>query len=64
MKNTEQNLPIMNLIEWEDVRKDNGYPLTDNNDGHIFGIEFVDKESEEVLEIQWFKTEEERGAFL
>jgi len=46
------------LVEWEDVRKDNKYPADDNNNGYIYGIEWYD--GEEIVEITWYKTVEER----
>ena len=46
------------LVDWEQVRKDCKYPKSDNNNGYIFGIYICDED--EVLEVEWFKTEEER----
>ena len=33
---------------------------TDNNNGYIYGIEYQDQEGN-VIDIDWFKTEEERN---
>ena len=46
------------LVDWERVRKDCKYPKSDNNNGYIFGIYICDED--EVLEVEWFKTEKER----
>ena len=46
------------LVDWERVRVDCKYPKSDNNEGYIFGIYICDED--EVLEVEWFKTEKER----
>lgn len=48
-----------NPVEWEDVRKDRKYPITDNNNGYIYGIEFNNGE-----DVHWFNTKETRDAML
>jgi hypothetical protein len=50
---------MANLVYWNDVKKDMGYSSTDDNKGFIFGIETLD-DNEEILDISWFKTEEEQ----
>ena len=50
------------LVDWERVRKDCKYPKSDNNNGYIFGIYICDED--EVLEVEWFKTEKERTKFI
>ena len=47
-----------NPIEWEQVRKDAKLPETDQNEGFIFGYEIV--QNDEILDIEWYKTKEER----
>jgi hypothetical protein len=49
-------------IEWEDVRKDMKYPTSDDNAGFIYGIQWMD--GDEVSDITWYKTEEERWSAL
>ena len=49
-------------VEWEDVRRDMKYPKEDNNNGLIYGVEWVD--GEEIVDISWFKTKAERDAEL
>ena len=51
-------METIRLISWETVRVDCKFPITDNNDGFIFGIEYV--LNEETIDCEWFKTEEER----
>ena len=46
------------LVDWERVRVDCKYPKSDNNEGYIFGIYICDED--DVLEVEWFKTDEER----
>ena len=49
-------------VEWEDVRIINKYPIGDNNDGLIYGIEYMDGEM--VSDVEWFATAKERDAEL
>ena len=52
-------LRLLYYVEWEDVRRDNKY--TDDNGGLIYGIEWMNPDNrEEVADVQWFATEEER----
>ena len=46
-------------VYWDDIRDDK----SDDNDGYIYGINLLD-ENNEVLDVQWFKTEEERDSFI
>lgn len=52
------------LVMWEDVRKDMQYPETDDNEGYIHGVNLLQLECDEVLEVSWFQTEELRAAFI
>lgn len=37
------------------------YPKEGNNDGYIYGINYLDFQNEgDILDCEWFKTEEER----
>ena len=37
------------------------FPNNGNNDGYIYGINYLDFENEgDILDCEWFKTEEER----
>jgi hypothetical protein len=47
-------------VNWEDVRRDMKYPESDNNEGLIYGINLIDEESEEIMDVEWYKTSEER----
>ena len=49
-------------VEWEDVRRDMKYPKEDNNNGLIYGIEYMDGEM--VSDVEWFATAKERDAEL
>ena len=44
---------------WDNIRKACKYPLSDNNDGYIYGINLLD-ENDEIIDVEWFKTEKER----
>lgn len=53
------------LILWEDVKKDMKiYEDNDDNEGFVFGINVLDEDSDEVVDVQWFKTEQERADAL
>lgn len=47
------------LVEWETVRKDCLYPETDNNDGYIYGIHYLDDECQ-IVDVEWFTSEGKR----
>ena len=51
-------------VNWEDVRGDMKYPESDNNKGLIYGINLIDEESEEIMDVEWYKTSEEREASI
>tara|TARA_R100000781_G_scaffold110508_2_gene76023 strand:+ start:135 stop:326 length:192 start_codon:yes stop_codon:yes gene_type:complete len=46
------------LVCWEDIRKACKYPITDNNNGYIYGINIIN--DNEIIDVEWFKTDEER----
>lgn len=52
------NKVSFNKLNWEQIRIDCKYPESDQNEGYIFGYEIV--QNGEILDIEWFKTEEER----
>ena len=55
------------LIMWETVRKDCKYPESDQNNGFIYGCNLVDYDNDEdgeIVDVQWFKTNEERHDFI
>jgi len=52
------------LIDWQTVKQDCKYPANDNNKGFVFGLNFLNDETNEVLDVQWFKKEEERKKFI
>lgn len=47
------------LVDWEDVKRDNHYPEQDDNRGYNYGINWL--EDEAVVETEWFKTEKDRS---
>ena len=57
----EERLPAY-PIEWDDVRRDNKYPADDNNNGFIYGIEWMD--GDEVSDVTWYESQEVRDAML
>lgn len=53
------------LVHWQDVKNDMKiYEDSDNNDGFVFGVNLLDEDSNEVVDVQWFKTEQERADAL
>ena len=40
-------------VNWQDISDD----PKDNNKGFIYGINLIDEESGEVVDVEWFKTE-------
>lgn len=50
------------IITWDEVKDDFGIKdPNDNNDGLIWGINYLDDEGIEIEESQWFATMEERN---
>ena len=49
-------------VMWEDVRRDMKYPKEDDNEGLIYGIEYMD--GDEVSDVEWFSTKERRDGKL
>jgi uncharacterized protein YjhX (UPF0386 family) len=47
-------------IIWDEIIDD----PNDDNEGYIYGINFIDGDSGEALDSQWFKSEEERDEFI
>ena len=50
-------------VYWDDVRRDMKYPESDNNQGFIYGVNLLD-ENYEIIDVQWFKSEEDRDSFI
>lgn len=50
------------FVEWKDIKQDMKLPEDDNNDGYVYGIHYLDDEGVDVIEAEWFKTNEERYA--
>ena len=42
---------------WHDL---NWFDTSDNNQGYIYGIHYIDEMSEEVVEAEWFKSKAKR----
>lgn len=58
----EENEPHpLELVAWETVRADVGLPISDNNDGYIHGLYYMNLFTQcDIEEVEWFKTIEER----
>ena len=55
------NKILYSKVSWVSIKSDCKYPEIDNNDGFIYGIEISEGDVEfDILDYQWFKTEEER----
>ena len=53
------------LVMWETIRRDCKYPESDNNNGYIYGLNLIDVDGEgDILDVQWFKTNEEREIYI
>lgn len=53
------------LVMWESIRRDCKYPIEDNNNGFIYGLNLIDFEGEgDIIDVEWFKTGEERNKFI
>jgi len=53
------------LVHWRDVKNDMKiYEDNDDNEGFVFGINVLDEDSDEVVGVQWFRTEQERADAL
>jgi len=50
-------------VYWDDVRRDMKYPESDNNQGFTYGVNLLD-ENYEIIDVQWFKSEEDRDSFI
>ena len=49
------------LIMWEEIKRDCKYPEEDNNDNFIYGLNYTDFENEgDIYEVEWFKSDKER----
>ena len=50
------------LIMWEEIKRDCKLPEEDNNNNFIYGLNYTDFENEgDIYEVEWFKSEEERS---
>lgn len=49
------------LIMWEEIKRDCKYPEEDNNDNFIYGLNYIDFENEgDIYEVEWFINDKER----
>ena len=46
------------LEMWENIKKDMGYNESDNNEGYIYGIYYLD--DVDIVGVEWYKTEQRR----
>jgi hypothetical protein len=50
---------------WETIRQDCKYPIEDNNNNFIYGLQLIDVKGEgDILDVQWFKESQERENFI
>ena len=52
------------LVLWETVRADCKYPKEDNNKGYIYGLNLLCENNEEIIEVAWFKSDQERAEYM
>ena len=50
------------VVNWSDIKADMKY--ADDNNGYIYGIYSLDDEGWDIIDVQWYKSEEERQKFL
>ena len=61
---------LAEIVMWEQVRQDCKYPKEDNNNGLIYGLYLIDDFNEddlgsgEVIDVEWFETDEERSRVI
>lgn len=61
---------LAEIVMWEQVRQDCKYPKEDNNNGLIYGLYLIDDFDEddlgsgEVIDVEWFETDEERSRVI
>ena len=46
------------LEYWENIRKACKYPISDNNNGYVYGLYLLD--GDDIIDVEWFKTDEDR----
>lgn len=61
-------------VSWESVRADMKFLESDNNDGFVYGLYLYDnsmgldengiEQWQDICEVQWFKTEQEREKYI
>jgi hypothetical protein len=52
-------------VMWETIRQDCKYPIEDNNNNFIYGLQLIDVKGEgDILDVQWFKESQERENFI
>lgn len=49
------------LRMWEEIKDEMGYEKSDDNQGLIYGVYWLD-DNDECVDVEWFKTEQERHA--
>ena len=50
------------LEHWDNVRRDCKYPMEDNNDGYIYGLNLLN--GDDIADVQWFKNDNDRFKFI
>jgi hypothetical protein len=52
------------LIMWEEIKRDCKYPEEDNNNNFIYGLNYTDFENEgDIYQVEWFKSEKQDEEF-
>ena len=51
-------------VLWGDIRRDMKYPKSDNNNGYTYGLNLLEGIENEIIDVQWFKTDQERHEFI
>ena len=55
---------MLKLVNWYNEELNKFYNTDKNNNGYIYGIYAYDEYGEEILDVQWFKTIEQRKIYL
>lgn len=48
-------------VDWSKFKLDIKANENDNNQGYIYGLFYIDYESGDIYECEWYKTEKERN---
>ena len=48
------------IEDWDNIRDDMNYPKDDNNNGFVYGLNLLCEEGIDIIDVEWFKTDQER----